>query len=78
MTVCSVLKLFLGIDFDFNFLAYFIFYINTSAAYTCVSSPCAHMYLRYHRDVQKGIPSVVIFRERRGHGGESFVGVVNL
>ena len=29
------------------------------------------------RDVQKVIPSVVIFRERRGHGGESFVGVVN-
>ena len=29
------------------------------------------------RDVQKAIPSVVIFRERRGHGGESFVGVVN-
>ena len=29
------------------------------------------------RDVQKVIPSVVIFRERRAHGGESFVGVVN-
>ena len=28
------------------------------------------------RDVQKVIPSVVIFRERRGNGGESFVGVV--
>ena len=29
------------------------------------------------RDVQKVIPSVVIFRERRGIGGENFVGVVN-
>ena len=29
------------------------------------------------RDVQKVIPSVVILRERRGNGGESFVVVVN-
>ena len=74
VTVCSVLKLF-GDCFDLNFLAYYLLYY-TSAAYTCMSCPCAHMRIS-GRDVQKVIPSVVILRGRRGHGGERFVGVVN-
>ena len=39
----------------------------SSYIYICISG----------RDIQKVIPSVVILRERRGRGGESFVGVLH-
>ena len=71
MTCCSVLIL--GIHFELNLLAY---YILTRRRRTPVFLVHVHMCIS-GRDVQKTIPSVVIFRERRGHGGKSFVGVVN-
>ena len=76
MICCSVLILILlGIDLDLNLLAYFIFYV-TRRRRTPAFLVHVHMFIS-DRDVQKVIPSVVIFRERRGHGGESFVGVIN-
>ena len=72
--MCSVLIL-LGIVFDLNLLAYFIF-DTTRRRRTPAFLVHVHMCIS-GRDVQKVIPSVVILAVRTGHGGESFVAVVN-